>query len=51
MHFGTFQLSSEGIDQPVADLKAALADAAIPQSEFVTLLEGETRIFTPSTNR
>jgi L-ascorbate metabolism protein UlaG (beta-lactamase superfamily) len=45
MHFGTFQLSSEGIDQPQADLKAALAEAGIPQSEFVTLQEGETRIF------
>ena len=63
MHFGTFQLSSEGIDQPVADLKAALAEAAIPQSEFVTCWKArrasdlipacQSRVgrLTPSTNR
>jgi L-ascorbate metabolism protein UlaG (beta-lactamase superfamily) len=45
MHFGTFQLSSEGIDQPPADLRRALAEHSIPESEFVTLHEGETRIF------
>jgi L-ascorbate metabolism protein UlaG (beta-lactamase superfamily) len=44
MHFGTFQLSAEAIDQPQADLKRALADAGIPESEFVTLKEGETRV-------
>ncbi len=44
MHFGTFQLSSEGIDQPVTDLKAALASNGILESQFVTLHEGETRI-------
>jgi L-ascorbate metabolism protein UlaG (beta-lactamase superfamily) len=45
MHFGTFQLSSEGIDQPPADLRRALADNGVQESEFVTLNEGETRIF------
>jgi L-ascorbate metabolism protein UlaG (beta-lactamase superfamily) len=29
MHFGTFQLSSEGIDQPPADLRRALADNGV----------------------
>ena len=45
MHFGTFQLSSEGIDQPVKDLKAALEKASVPESEFTTMNEGETRLF------
>jgi L-ascorbate metabolism protein UlaG (beta-lactamase superfamily) len=45
MHFGTFQLSSEAIDQPHIDLKTALANAHIPEAKFVTLGEGETRIY------
>ena len=45
MHFGTFQLTTEAIDQPRIDLKVALAESDIPESEFVTLQEGETRIY------
>jgi L-ascorbate metabolism protein UlaG (beta-lactamase superfamily) len=45
MHFGTFQLTPEPIDQPQADLKAALSQSGISDSEFVTLDEGETRIY------
>jgi L-ascorbate metabolism protein UlaG (beta-lactamase superfamily) len=45
MHFGTFQLTAEAIDQPQADLKRALSASGIPESEFVTLHEGETRIY------
>ncbi len=45
MHFGTFQLSAEAIDQPHADLKRALSESGIPEIEFVTLHEGETRIY------
>ena len=45
MHFGTFQLTPEPIDQPQADLKAALSQSGIPDGEFVTLHEGETRIY------
>jgi hypothetical protein len=45
MHFGTFQLSAEAFDQPQTDLKAALAQNGIPDSEFVTFDEGETRIY------
>jgi L-ascorbate metabolism protein UlaG (beta-lactamase superfamily) len=45
MHFGTFQLTTEAIDQPQADLKRALSESAISEREFVTLHEGETRIF------
>ena len=45
MHFGTFQLTTEAIDQPRIDLKVALAESNIPEGEFVTLQEGETRIY------
>jgi L-ascorbate metabolism protein UlaG (beta-lactamase superfamily) len=45
MHFGTFQLTTEAIDQPRIDLKVALAESNIAESEFVTLQEGETRIY------
>jgi L-ascorbate metabolism protein UlaG (beta-lactamase superfamily) len=45
MHFGTFQLSAEAIDQPLTDLARALADSRIPEGEFITLREGETRIY------
>jgi L-ascorbate metabolism protein UlaG (beta-lactamase superfamily) len=45
MHFGTFQLTTEAIDQPRADLQRALDASGIPASEFITLHEGETRIY------
>src|SRR5476649_754089 len=45
MHFGTFQLTTDAIDQPQADLRRALSECGISESEFVTLDEGETRIF------
>ncbi len=45
MHFGTFQLTPEAIDQPQADLKIALAESGISGGEFVTLHEGETRVY------
>ncbi len=44
MHFGTFQLTAEKIDQPRKDLTRALSEASISETEFVTLDEGETRI-------
>ncbi len=45
MHFGTFQLSSEAIDQPPAELKLALAQEGIPEEKFVILEEGETSVY------
>jgi len=45
MHFGTFQLTTEAIDQPLVDLAQALSDNGIPNSEFIALREGETRVF------
>jgi L-ascorbate metabolism protein UlaG (beta-lactamase superfamily) len=45
MHFGTFQLSGEAIDQPPKDLKTALTAAGVPEQDFITMNEGETRIY------
>ena len=42
MHFGTFQLTPEPIDQPVHDLAAALKDRGIPAEQFRTLDVGES---------
>lgn len=46
MHFGTFQLSAEAIDQPLIDLDAAKKKLNIQSEDFITLEVGETRIFT-----
>lgn len=45
MHYGTFQLSAEGFDQPLVDLQKALTKEKIPPGSFISLLEGETRVF------
>lgn len=43
MHFGTFQLTDEGIDEPVTDLELALKKHSI--ANFSVLEVGETRKF------
>lgn len=43
MHFGTFQLTDEGIDAPVRALRQARAQAGIPEADFDVLRFGETR--------
>jgi L-ascorbate metabolism protein UlaG (beta-lactamase superfamily) len=45
MHFGTFQLTTEAIGQPQTDLEHALAASGTAEGEFITLHEGETRIY------
>jgi L-ascorbate metabolism protein UlaG (beta-lactamase superfamily) len=42
MHFGTFQLTTEGIDEPVQALAAARRDAGIADTAFSTLEFGES---------
>ncbi len=42
MHFGTFQLTDEAVDQPVIDLAAALQAAQIDPADFVVPRFGET---------
>lgn len=42
MHFGTFQLTTEGINAPVRELEQALDARAIPRSRFSALAFGES---------
>ncbi|MCG8317161.1 MAG: MBL fold metallo-hydrolase [Pseudomonadales bacterium] len=45
MHFGTFQLSSERIEEPLEDLKTALIQEEIQKDKFIVIQEGETLIY------
>ena len=45
IHYGTFQLTSERIDQPVEELENALKKSGIDTNTFATLREGGTQIF------
>jgi L-ascorbate metabolism protein UlaG (beta-lactamase superfamily) len=40
MHFGTFQLTPEGIDEPLAGLRTALRAAGVPEARFGALEVG-----------
>jgi L-ascorbate metabolism protein UlaG (beta-lactamase superfamily) len=42
MHFGTFQLTPEGIDEPVRELANALRDRGVPAEWFRTVEVGES---------
>jgi hypothetical protein len=42
MHFGTFQLTAEGIDEPLRALDDACTANAVPRSRFRTLGFGES---------
>jgi len=42
MHFGTFQLTTEGIDDPLRDLAVACGERNLPPSAFRTLPFGES---------
>ena len=48
MHFGTFQLTDEAIDAPVAELRNARAHAGLIESDFDVLAFGETREYNDS---
>ena len=43
IHFGVFQLTYEGIDQPILDLQQALRSAELPDSAFWVLEPGDSR--------
>jgi len=45
IHWGTFQMSDEPLDQPPQDLDAALSAQAIAPGRFFVLRHGETRKF------
>jgi len=42
MHFGTFQLTPEGIDEPVREPRAALRERGVPAELFRTVSVGES---------
>lgn len=44
MHFGTFQLTDEGIDEPGARLAAARQGAGLPEDAFTVPRPGETSV-------
>jgi L-ascorbate metabolism protein UlaG (beta-lactamase superfamily) len=50
MHFGTFQLTTEGISEPVEELDRALQDQEVPSSHFEVLELGESLRFNPSSS-
>jgi L-ascorbate metabolism protein UlaG (beta-lactamase superfamily) len=50
IHFGTFQLSSEGFEQPLSGLRDALTNQRLPLGSFITLHEGKPDFFRKLTN-
>src|SRR5207248_10097022 len=42
MHFGTFQLTPEGIDEPVRELAKALRERGVPAEQFRAAEVGES---------
>jgi L-ascorbate metabolism protein UlaG (beta-lactamase superfamily) len=48
MHFGTFQLTDEGIDEPPRALREALRDRGVIEERFVVPEFGETVIVPPA---
>jgi L-ascorbate metabolism protein UlaG (beta-lactamase superfamily) len=50
MHFGTFQLTDEGIDDPIHALAAALKTHRVPPAQFLVPGFGET-VFLPGAGR
>jgi len=42
MHFGTFQLTPEGIDEPVRELAKALRERGVPAEQFRPAEVGES---------
>lgn len=45
MHFGTFQMTTEGIDEPLRALEDACREKSIPPARFRTLGFGESMNF------
>ncbi|MFP4592330.1 MBL fold metallo-hydrolase [uncultured Ralstonia sp.] len=45
IHWGTFPLTDEPLDQPITDLAMALQAHDIPQERFTLLRHGETRVW------
>jgi L-ascorbate metabolism protein UlaG (beta-lactamase superfamily) len=46
-HFGTFPLADDGYEDPVSDLRLALAERGIPANKFIVLEEGRGKQIEP----
>ena len=46
IHWGTFELTDEPLDQPIGDLEKAKSKAGIANQAFQLLKHGETLTFT-----
>ncbi len=44
VHWGTFELTDEALDQPLVDLPKALAAAGVSADKFIALGHGETKV-------
>lgn len=42
IHWGTFELTDEPLDQPIGDLQKALGKHSLPKQDFELLAHGET---------
>ena len=47
VHWGTFELTDEPLDQPIDDLQHALIQRQIPKNQFMLLKQGETISLSP----
>ncbi len=48
IHFGTFALADDGMEEPIKDLAIARKKHQVPDSSFITLKEGHSRAFVMS---
>ncbi len=49
VHWGTFELTDESLDEPIVALREALARAGIPHEQFTLLDHGQTRVLARTT--
>jgi len=45
IHWGTFELTDESLDEPIGELPLARRKLGVPDEDFVLFRHGETRVF------